>query len=112
MQQLQQAQQDQNAYSNAVENANVACNNETNAYAQLQAAQQQAAQNPTNSAAQTSYQQAQQTYSNFYYSNQTAQSTVNSDAATVNQDYSNLPGVAGNNPPTVGGVNCPSCPPP
>ncbi len=40
MQQMQQAQTDQNSYSNAVENANVACDNETNAYAQMLQAQQ------------------------------------------------------------------------
>jgi Flp pilus assembly protein TadG len=112
MQQLQQAQNDQTTYSNAVENANVACQNETNAYAQMLQAQQQADQNPTNSQAQANYQQAQQTYSNFYYSNQTAQTTVNNAAGVVNNDYQNLPSVGGNSPPTVGGVNCPSCPPP
>jgi len=112
MQQLQQTQTDQNSYSNAVENANVACNNETNAYAQMQQAQQNYDNNPTNSAAQASYQQAQQTYSNFYYSNQTAQANVTSTQNQLNSDINNLPGVAGNTPPNVGGVDCPSCPPP
>jgi len=113
MQQMQQDQQDQNNYSNAVENANQTCNNMTTAWNQLQQAQQQADENPTNSQAQSAYSQAQQTYQNFYNSNTTAQSTVNTDAGIVNNDYANLPGVSGNNVPTVGGVNCPcSCPAP
>ena len=80
--------------------------------AQMQQAQQQYDNNPTNSAAQSNYQQAQQTYSNFYYSNQTAQANVNTTETQLNGDINSLPGVAGNTPPDVGGVDCPSCPPP
>ncbi len=112
MNQLNQTETDQNTYSNDVESANVACTNESNAYAQMLQAQQSYDNNPTNSAAQSSYQQAQQTYSNFYYSNQTAQANVTTPETQLNGDINSLPGVAGNTPPDVGGVDCPSCPPP
>lgn len=112
MAQVEQTQTDQNNYSNAVQVATNACSNETNAYAAYLAAYQQAQNEPTNSQAQAQLQQAEKTYSNFYQSNITAQSAVNNDAGILNQDFQNLGGVAGQNPPTVGGVNCPTCPSP
>lgn len=109
---LNKTQSDKTVYSNVVEQATLACQNETNAYNAVVLAQQQYESNPTNTTYQSDLTQAKQTYSNFYYSNITAQANVTGPENTLNGDINQLPSINGHSMQDVGGVSCPSCPDP
>jgi hypothetical protein len=109
---LDQTAKDRTTYSNAVEVATTACENETNALAALVVAQRAADADPTNGQLQAQLAQARQTYSGFYGSNTTAQAGLSGPENALNGDLGQFPSVGGNSIPTVGGVDCPYCPPP
>jgi hypothetical protein len=135
MNQLNQTETDKNTYSNAVVSADQSCQNVTNAYQQYWTAEQNY-QSSTNSANLQALQDAEQTYSQFYYSNQEAGVTLTNAMNQLNTDLSNEPSVTGSDPsgggsnpnsgafnnqntggsqsaPMMGGVNCPcTCPSP
>jgi hypothetical protein len=129
--QVEQTEQAQQAYSNAMENAKQACQNVTNAWQQYETAKTNY-KNNTNSANLTSLQNAEETYSQDYYSNLDAGTTLTNDMNALNTDLQNEPSIHGSTPtvggstnasafngansgsqtaPTVGGLNCPcTCP--
>jgi hypothetical protein len=136
MEQLQQTQEAQSAYSNAVVTADQTCQNVTNAYQQYLTAKQNY-DSSTNSANLTALQNAEETYSQDYYSNMDAGISLTNAMNTLNQDLANEPSINGSIPgnvneggnnnagnfngansgsqtaPPVGGVNCPcTCPTP
>jgi hypothetical protein len=129
--QVEQTEQAQQAYSNAMENAKQACQNVTNAWQQYETAKSNY-KNNNNSANLTALQNAEETYSQDYYSNLDAGTTLTNDMNALNTDLQNEPSIHGSTPtvsgstnasafngdnsgsqtaPTVGGLNCPcTCP--
>jgi hypothetical protein len=101
LQQLQQTQQDQNAYSNAMVTLEQDCQNLTNSYQQYLTAKQNYDQS-TNSDNLQALENAETAYAGYFGSYGTDGTTLTNDMNTVNNDLKNEPSINGSIP---GGVN-------